>query len=122
MNRYQGILSLMFLGLIGCGQPAEKVVVDPPAAKPVAVDLSKITLSDEEIAEIRKLDDRGDQKTAMEQKICAVNEEEGKPVHLGTMGVPIKQTVKGKTVFLCCPGCKRELEKNPDKYLARIGK
>jgi hypothetical protein len=29
-------------------------------------------------------------------------------------------TVKGQTVFLCCPACEKELLKSPDKYLAKI--
>jgi YHS domain-containing protein len=29
-------------------------------------------------------------------------------------------TVKGKTVFLCCPDCKEAIMKDPDKYLAKL--
>ncbi len=36
------------------------------------------------------------------------------------MGTPVKITVKGQTVFLCCPGCEATIKKNPDKYLAKL--
>jgi YHS domain-containing protein len=39
---------------------------------------------------------------------------------LGSMGTPVKATVKGRTVFLCCEGCEGDLKKDPDKYLARL--
>lgn len=49
---------------------------------------------------------------AEKQKICPVSE---KP--LGSMGVPIKLDVEGKTVFICCPACEKPLRENPEKYL-----
>jgi len=56
-----------------------------------------------------------DRKLAEAQKDCPVS---GKP--LGAMGTPIKLEVKGRTVFLCCEGCREPIEKNPDKYLAKL--
>ncbi len=84
--------------------------------------MTNVKLSDEEVANIKKLPDTADQQAAMDQKVCAVNEEEGKPVHLGSMGAPIKMVVKGKTAFLCCEGCVKDMEQDPEKYMARIGK
>lgn len=49
------------------------------------------------------------------QKICPVTGQK-----LGSMGKPIKRTVLGKTVFLCCAGCIDKLEKNPQTYLAKL--
>ena len=54
---------------------------------------------------------------AEKQQTCPVS---GKP--LGSMGVPYKVEVKGRTVFLCCPGCEEEIKANPDKYLAKLDK
>jgi YHS domain-containing protein len=58
-----------------------------------------------------------DRALAEKQKICPVS---GNP--LGSMGKPYKVTVKGQEVFLCCPGCEDAIKKNPDEYLAKLGK
>lgn len=39
---------------------------------------------------------------------------------LGEMGKPMVFTYKDQEVKLCCPGCKKDFEKNPDKYMALI--
>jgi hypothetical protein len=39
---------------------------------------------------------------------------------LGLMGKPFVLTNNFQEVKLCCPGCKKEFEKNADKYLAKI--
>ena len=39
---------------------------------------------------------------------------------LGSMGPPIKLMVKGEPVFLCCGGCKKKAESDPDKTLAKV--
>ncbi|MGD9634147.1 MAG: hypothetical protein AB7G28_06035 [Pirellulales bacterium] len=56
-----------------------------------------------------------DRAAALAQKTCPVSDEP-----LGSMGTPIKVTVNGRDVFLCCNGCRKELEANPDKYLAKL--
>ena len=57
-----------------------------------------------------------DRKLAEKQGVCPVSGEK-----LGSMGEPYKVVVKGRTVFLCCEGCKRDdLLANPDKYLAKL--
>jgi len=58
-----------------------------------------------------------DEKLARAQKTCPVS---GEP--LGSMGVPIKVTAGGKAAFLCCEGCRKRFERDPDKYLAKLGK
>jgi YHS domain-containing protein len=49
---------------------------------------------------------------AVEQTICPV------------MGNPINKQYfteyRGKKVYFCCPACKPEFEKNPEKYLAKL--
>jgi len=52
---------------------------------------------------------------AVEQKICPVSGE-----LLGSMGAPIKVTVKDREVFLCCAGCEGAITEDPDKYLAKL--
>ena len=38
---------------------------------------------------------------------------------LGSMGVPLKVDVDGRTVFICCEGCREPLPGRPEKYLGR---
>ncbi len=95
--------------LVGCEQsaPKAKATIQPPAAP-----------------ESRKADPEGlaelsaaDRALAEKQAVCPVT---GEP--LGSMGTPIKLTVAGQTVFICCAGCEEELRKEPEKYLAKLAK
>jgi Cu(I)/Ag(I) efflux system membrane fusion protein len=65
-------------------------------------------------AELAKLSP-ADRTLAEKQKVCPVTD-----ALLGSMGVPSKVTVKGRTVFLCCDGCAEKLNRNADKYLAKL--
>ena len=56
-----------------------------------------------------------DRLHAAVQEICPISGQK-----LGSMGTPIKVTVKGRDVFLCCAGCKKPIEEDPDKYLAKL--
>ena len=56
-----------------------------------------------------------DRKVAEQQKFCAV--QNGVP--LGAMGVPVKVTLEGKPVFLCCQACKDRAEKDAKKTLSK---
>jgi hypothetical protein len=38
------------------------------------------------------------------------------------MGVPVKVTVKGQLVFLCCEGCVKRALADPDRTLAEVQK
>jgi hypothetical protein len=58
-----------------------------------------------------------EQAAASAQHMCPVSDEE-----LGSMGDPIKVTVKGRDVYVCCDACIEEVENNPDKYLAILDK
>lgn len=50
-----------------------------------------------------------------QQKICPVMDEP-----LQAMGGPWKTTVRGRDVFLCCKGCLKFVQKEPQKYLAKL--
>jgi YHS domain-containing protein len=39
---------------------------------------------------------------------------------LGEMGKPYVFTYKGQEVKLCCGGCKKDFDKDPAKYVAKI--
>jgi len=56
-----------------------------------------------------------DRASAMKQHFCPVSGD-----MLGEMGEPVKVTVKGQDVWLCCEGCKKDIEANPDEYLAKL--
>jgi uncharacterized protein (TIGR03000 family) len=59
-----------------------------------------------------------DRKAAQAQRFCAVQE----GVRLGSMGVPVKVTVKGQPVFLCCTGCEDKAKADPDQALEKVRK
>jgi Cu(I)/Ag(I) efflux system membrane fusion protein len=42
------------------------------------------------------------------------------PVMGGAVNRDIFTIYEGKKVYFCCPGCKPEFEKNPEKYLAKL--
>lgn len=48
-------------------------------------------------------------------KTCPVSGEK-----LGEMGKPVVFTYKDQEVKLCCKGCKKDFDKNPEKYLKVI--
>jgi hypothetical protein len=58
-----------------------------------------------------------DRAAAEAQRVCPVSGET-----LGAMGKPVKITVNGREVFLCCSGCEDAIRKSPDKYLAKLPK
>jgi hypothetical protein len=62
--------------------------------------------------------DPADRKLAEEQKYCAVETEN----RLGKMGKPIKLMIKDQPVFLCCEGCTKTAQKDPDTTLAAVAK
>jgi hypothetical protein len=57
-----------------------------------------------------------DRALAMQQKICPVSGEA-----LGGMGTPIKVSVAGHEVLICCEHCEQPLRDDPSQYLAKIG-
>jgi len=102
----------LVLGVVtfsGCGsEPAAK-----PAAAP-AKPAGDAAVGDAEAKALAGLSAE-DRALAVKQAICLVSGEK-----LGSMGTPYKVQVKGKTVFLCCDGCKDDLLADPDRYLAKL--
>jgi hypothetical protein len=56
-----------------------------------------------------------DKELIAKQKTCPVSDQP-----LGAMGKPVKIVVKGRTVFLCCSGCKKKFFADVDKYLKKL--
>jgi YHS domain-containing protein len=94
--------------VVGCGEgtnPAKGTSSDS-AAKGDATD---------DLPGLKDLNE-ADRKLAETQKFCPVSGN-----RIGTSGMtPCKITVKGRTFFLCCDGCKDEVENHPDKYLKKL--
>jgi hypothetical protein len=66
-------------------------------------------------AERAKLDP-ADRALVESQEWCVVSTDE----RLGSMGPPLKLDIKGQSVFVCCKGCKKKAEADPDKTLAKV--
>ena len=49
------------------------------------------------------------------QRTCPVTGEE-----FGSMGPAVPVSVKGETVYVCCRGCASKVERDPEKYLAKV--
>jgi hypothetical protein len=60
----------------------------------------------------------GDQQAAAAQRWCPAMPDD----RLGAMGTPIKVTIEGKPVFLCCADCKKAVLENPKATLAKVEK
>ncbi len=55
---------------------------------------------------------QADQAVINAQRVCKVSGES-----LGSMGTPIKVTRGNSYTFLCCQGCLKTVQANPDRYL-----
>lgn len=89
-------------------------LIDPD--KSVAFDSKNTELTDAEREEIRSAMapmSVADRKLAEAQVICPVTE-----VRLGSMGMgtPIKLEVNGRTVFICCEGCRDGMVNESEKF------
>jgi Cu(I)/Ag(I) efflux system membrane fusion protein len=57
-----------------------------------------------------------DRKLAEQQRFCPILATS----RIGSMGPPVKLTLNGETVFLCCAGCKAQATGNPQKTADRV--
>jgi len=55
-----------------------------------------------------------------EQVASAVTEQTTCPVMGGSINTNIFKEYKGKKVYFCCPSCKDEFEKDPEKYVSKL--
>jgi hypothetical protein len=110
---FQSIALALTIGtlLAGCStddQPGESSAPAMSAASDNNVDKSEISDA------MAKLSPE-DRALVEAQKVCPVSNEP-----LGSMGEPIKVTVNGQHIFVCCKGCIDELKANFDKYADKV--
>ena len=91
-------VSLEVSGLPDPGEPTVSFTVPFTLADDGSITVGKATKADEEAI------------TA--HKVCPVSGEELG----GEMGPPVKVTRGGKTIFLCCKNCLKQVQADPDKY------
>jgi hypothetical protein len=48
-------------------------------------------------------------------KVCIVSDEE-----LGSMGKPVVFVHKGQEIKICCKGCRKDFDKDPEKHLKKL--
>jgi len=99
---------------VGCAGPVVTTAPQPTASTSAAD--SQVSEEEKEIqAQLAKLDPA--ERAAVEaQRWCAINSGE----RLGEMGPPVKVMLKGQAVYLCCKGCQKRAEADPDKALAKV--
>jgi len=85
-------------------------LIDPSKAQPRADG----EMTEEMIAALSELPPE-DRHLAEQQRICPVTK-----MPLGSMGAPPKVKLNGRTVFLCCMGCKGPLLEDPESHLANL--
>ncbi len=103
--------------------PADaKAGADAPKVEgPSKADTSKPTgaaakLADDEIAAIKELP-KAEQDVALAQAVCPVSAH-----NLGSMGKPLKVTAEGRTFYLCCDSCEKDLKTDPKAVIAKLDK
>lgn len=74
----------------------------------------KAALNAEELDAIKQLP-KDEQALAIKQIVCPVSGE-----NLGSMDKPIKVSAEGKTFFLCCKGCEKDVKSDPKAVIAKL--
>jgi hypothetical protein len=103
--------AILLAAAIGCGDTSPST---SPAKSSGAKDSTAGQAATEDTSGFKELDE-ADRKLAELQKKCPVTGN-----LLGSMGKPYKMTVKGRVLFLCCDGCKDEVDKDPDSILKKL--
>lgn len=133
-----GLITAVGLFLVGCAgsDPDTTATSSTPAATPAETDHSEHGDGadhahgdsgdhtehggDDAMAKMKaglaKLSDE-DRASAEKQHMCPVSDQ-----MLGTMGAPIKLTLNDQDVWICCDGCRKKAEADPDAIIAKITK
>ena len=112
--RYLSVVATVLgaAAVVGCGsdKPAK-----PSAGSPPGISSPQIVLEGDDHSHGPALSAE-DQALADAQKVGPVTGEE----FGGEMGPPVKLVVKGEPIFICCKGCEKKINADPDKYLAKV--
>ncbi|WP_442483366.1 hypothetical protein [Aeoliella sp. SH292] len=108
------IVTAAFLGCSAQEQLEPKTTTTPPS-QPAAAETAESSEDDAKIEAALATLSPEDRALAEKQQTCPVTDE-----LLGSMGTPIKVTVEGREVFLCCQGCEDEIKSNFAKYEAKL--
>jgi YHS domain-containing protein len=73
-----------------------------------------VKLTADEIASIKELP-AAEQEQALKQAVCPVSGH-----HLGSMEKPYKTTAEGRTFFLCCEDCQKDVKADAKSVLAKL--
>lgn len=98
---------------------AEAPPAEVPKAEAPALEAPKgaatVKFTEEQLAAIKLLP-ADEQAVALKQAVCPVSDEP-----LGSMDMPVKVVAEGKTLYVCCKGCTKEVEADPKAFLAKLG-
>jgi hypothetical protein len=97
-------------------KPASEKGDTPPKIEGPKAEADTGGLSSEQLTAIRELP-ADEQKLAISQKVCPVSDEP-----LGEMGKPVKVTAEGRTFFLCCKDCAKDVKADPKAVIAKLDK
>lgn len=98
--------------------PADQGKPDqPPVGAPQPKPESRVAFAAPEADDLKNIEQlpEAERKLALAQRVCPVT-----GAALGSMGVPVKITLRGQTVFLCCKGCMGKAKRSPDEMLQKV--
>lgn len=114
-------ITYVFQGLPSLASPSVQFEQDfaltrPLSANPQRVRTAQTTGSTQPwtvtVAQLTAADQAG----VAQQKVCPVMD-----TPLGDHGNPIKLMVGDQSLYVCCKGCIRKVQQNPQTYLAKLG-
>ena len=105
----------LFTWAVGCHKPPanQSAATNASSASPTVAKTSE-PAKDRVLVAREKLSDE-DRKLVDAQEWCVVGDG-----RLGSMGVPIKLTIKDQPVFICCDHCKDDALAKPDLTLTKL--
>ncbi len=98
------------------GFHANSVVAQEKHEHAAGHDAEAMKKAERKITETLKSLSPEDQKLVVAQRFCPIMTYS----RLGAMGAPIKLTIAGKPVYLCCGGCTKKARANPTATLAKV--
>ena len=107
-----GLLAALSSMWLGCSAPKDST----PTAAQAPAQSDTVISENEDNPDLATLSEE-DRQLVLAQKVCPVSEEP-----LGSMGTPIKVTVDGRHLFICCKGCEGSAKEKFDEYYSNLEK